>query len=195
MPASSRPPVRFSRSASDGMADGMPFRYPDFFEIQSIGEAERLAIAPAQGHVAIMLEALEWMQEPLGVLYFLLLSRRDNRPIGRYASDRPHSRSEVVRFLETYSDFFEGDGRHHLWVGGPTHRQLIVYDQHNLVYAYGDRAKWLVLLGRRGIREGKIELPVPHSHHFNAEFDEDEAAVLSYWGWRFSPAQPTQDRT
>jgi hypothetical protein len=38
-----------------------------------------------------------------------------------------------------------------------------------------------------------IRIPVPHSHHFHEELDDDEKAILEYWEWGLAQLQETDD--
>jgi hypothetical protein len=92
-----------------------------------------------------------------------------------------------------FAPFLEGDGRHHLWIGSTINEGLLVYDHHQWICAYGDLPAYIVELQEHGFTEGEIELPAPHSHNYNAVFDEFEEEVAAYWPWRYFPLQPGDD--
>jgi hypothetical protein len=44
------------------------------------------------------------------------------------------------------------------------------------------------VLRRREFEEvPKIGFPAPHTHHYNAELDSDQNALLDYWSWKVFP--------
>jgi hypothetical protein len=91
--------------------------------------------------------------------------------------------------IRQFHQFFEGDARHHLWIGSASGFSLAVYDQHNWIYAYGDLPAYIELLKSRGFVEGEINLPTPHAHYYNEHFDEVEDEVMDYWQWKYFPLQ------
>lgn len=84
-----------------------------------------------------------------------------------------------------FGAFLEQDGRHHVWLASP--ENMLVYDRHQCIYAYGDLDAYERVLRARGFRPGQAELPVPHTHHYHAQFDDAEDEVMAYWAWRHSP--------
>ena len=71
--------------------------------------------------------------------------------------------------LDKFNDYFEKDGRHHIWIGSIKTKQLAVYDNHNLIYIYGDVSKNQKKLNDLGFKEGAVKIPAPHSHRYNVE--------------------------
>jgi len=72
-----------------------------------------------------------------GTLYVLTVSRRGNN-CARYQSAAPCSFDSLELFAHTFQEYFEGDARRHLWfIDVPTGAQL-VYDNHDLIYSYGN---------------------------------------------------------
>ena len=55
---------------------------------------------------------------------------------------------------------------------------LLIYDQHEWIWAYGDLPAYTRVLQGRGFTEGEVVLPVPHSHSYNAAFDTGGAADM-----------------
>ncbi len=82
-----------------------------------------------------MLDLLEVSPEPFCILYVLTIPRSEERP-GRYES-APVSREEARQFLSRFREFFENDARHHIWIKSIDGPDLLVYDKHNVIYAYG----------------------------------------------------------
>ena len=76
----------------------------------------------------------------------------------------------------------------------PTHISgLVVYDHHDILYAYGPLDDFRSVLASRGIREGEVSIPSPHSHWYHAAFAAEQDAVLAHWDWRYCELQPRDD--
>jgi hypothetical protein len=93
----------------------------------------------------------------------------------------------VLGFLSKHPEFLAGDGRHNLWVAEPEGQGQLVYDQHELLFAYGHLAEYEEALRKLGYAEGELDLPVPHAHAYNAEFDGEESRLLAEFEWMFFP--------
>jgi hypothetical protein len=166
--------------------------YEPSFARQVMGGVERLVIAGGSEPIALLRRLLELLPEPLWVLYVLVTPRSD-AAAGRYQSAKPHSRAEVLALLERYESYLACDGRHNLWLAAPPAGQL-VFDRHGVIYAYGPIAAIADELRAQNFAEVEmIRLPVPHSHHFHAELDADESAMLAHWDWVASELQETDD--
>ena len=64
----------------------------------------------------------------------------------------------------------------------------LVYDQHNVIYAYGANLEvFEQALRERGFTEGAVRFPVPHQHKYNPQFDNQERQILSHWEWIHFP--------
>ncbi len=66
-------------------------------------------------------------------------------------------------------------------------KQLIVYDQHNIIYLYDDIQKMSKFLKTKGLNEGKISFPFPHVHYYNQVNDMYEENLLRHWNWLKTP--------
>jgi hypothetical protein len=168
-------------------------RHSNVFHREPTSQGERLFIAPSAGHIELLLALAQLWKEDYYVLWVLLTPRLGTRPAGRYQSPGPLTFGEIAAFCREFRPFFEGDGRHHLWIGSTTGAGLLVYDRHEWIYAYGDLAAYEEVLTLQGLTEGDSPLPSPHSHAYNAAFDADEDAVAGYWEWRQFPLAPGDD--
>lgn len=166
-----------------------PFRYPNIYEIQQFEKFARLSIAPSEDQIELILTLIEQIQEPFGILYLLIVPRADENKEGRYQSPNPISKYELKEFIRSFKNYLEMDGRHTIWIQSLGSNNLIVYDKHNIVYAYGDLDKYRKNLETMNFTENKVEIPVPHAHHYHPEFDEDERKIMSYWAWKYFPLQ------
>jgi hypothetical protein len=96
-------------------------------------------------------------------------------------------------FAHTFQEYFEGDGRHHLWfIDVPTGAQL-VYDNHNLIYSYKNDADVIAFLKSKGLSEGDIRIPCPHEHCYNSKFDKCEDGIMEYFQWKEFPLKEEHD--
>jgi len=130
------------------------------------------------------------MNGPYGLLYVLHTPRSGAAEAGRYQSPEPIRRDQLVLFLQQFGSLLEGDGRHHFWVSAVDSSSLLVYDNHNVVYAYGPLEAFEAILRRNSLREApEVAFPEPHVHRYNAEFDGLVADLMSYWPWKRFPLQ------
>ena len=167
-------------------SDFNPYAHPNVWSNEKTTGPDRLVVAPSSGHVELMVELSRALPEPFGILYVLLISRLDNEP-GRYQCPAPCGRSEMEAFLKEFEAYFESDGRHHVWVMSLPAAATLVYDQHNVIYAYGPLERYEKVLRKAGLKEGAVNFPAPHAHNYNPQYDEQERRVLNYWDWRKTP--------
>ncbi|WP_437977593.1 hypothetical protein WMF11_12160 [Sorangium sp. So ce295] len=149
-------------------------------------------LAPAERQIDLILDLLRPLPAPFGVLHVLLVSRCGNAA-ARRQEPAPMQLRDVAGFLREFEEFFERDGRHHVWVTSLPSQSTIVYDNHNLVYAYGPLEQFIGRAEARGLARRAIEIPVPHHHCFNLEYDDAEAALLDRFDWLEFPLQPGDD--
>lgn len=166
-----------------------PVRSEDVWEVEQTAGPRRLVIAPAEGHVDVLLSLAETWGRDYYILYLLLVPRRDTHLPGRYQPPGPLSFEDVSEFCSTFRDFLETDGRHHVWIGSTTGTGTLVYDQHNVLFAYGDLGRYLDVLKRRGFRPGPVRFPAPHGHLYHPSNDEAEDRLIGHWNWTRFPLQ------
>jgi len=165
----------------------IPHNYPDVWATQKTSGPDRLVIAPASRHVYLLLKMSSLMSEPFSLLYVLVASRGE-APEGRYESSQFLSREDVAAFLKRFGAFLESDGRHHFWIKSTAESELLVYDNHNLIYGYGCLGRFKEMLEREGLVEApNVVIPYPHSHFFHDEFDSEQEQLLSFCKWEHSP--------
>jgi len=162
--------------------------YRDTFERSTAPAPERLTIAPASEQIELISKLLELMPGPFGFLYILVIPRGGSEN-GRYQLKETLTLAGIKSLLADYKDFFEGDGRHSFFVASHLDRALLVYDRHNVVYAYGDLDKYESLLVNSGFREQVVMFPLPHAHHYHDEFDSEEKRLLSSYEWLTFPLE------
>jgi len=167
----------------------LPYQHNNIWAREKTSGRDRLVIAPSSGQVDVLLKLAAAMPEPYFLLYVLHTPRSDVGP-GRYQSPEPVSRDQLIQFLRKFSDFLEGDARHDLWVGSPDKSSLLVYDRHQILFAYGPLDSFKSVLIESGLQEtDEVRLPDPHVHRYNKEFDLQAADLMNYWPWKQFPLQ------
>jgi hypothetical protein len=166
----------------------IPFVYGKKWMIKKYPSINAVQVGVDKGQIDLLIQFARRLKPPFYVLYVLLVSRCGNEP-GRYESDPFYGIDELEIFLKKYSAYLENDGRHNIWVGEIEDQGLLVYDQHNRLFGYGDLTPFLEILAENGYQEGEVKIASPHSHHYNKEFDEDEKGILKEKEWKHLPLQ------
>lgn len=144
----------------------------------------RITIAPKTAQVELILELLKGFQPPFGVLYVLVAPRLGYAQ-GRYQCVKPISYDELKEFVLRFKEYFETDGRHHIWFASASTNQLLVYDHHNVIYVYNNDEYCKTFLNKKKYRKDKITFPVPHEHKFNPENDLYEEQIMENYKWKY----------
>lgn len=170
------------------------YHYGNLFRHEVYADWSRVTIVPREKQVSLMLEIAKDWAGPYGILYVLKVSRR-NHKAARYQSLEPCSFDQLKRFADTFEDYFEGDGRHHIWFADCTSNCQLVYDNHDLIYSYGDDDHVISLLKAKDFEEGDpaIVIRSPHVHCYNQQFDEKEDQIMKYFDWIEFPLQEEHD--
>jgi hypothetical protein len=169
----------------DGTCDES-YRYPNIWAREKTSGPDRLVIAPVADQIDLLLKLSECMQEPFWLLYVLVVTRIGSEP-GRYQSPSELDREQLNSLLRKHGPYLEGDGRHNVWLMSPD-RGMLIYDRHNVIYAYGPVDEFSEILKAEGLAEAtEVRFPSPHSHHYNSEFDADEAQLIKEFKWIVSP--------
>jgi hypothetical protein len=173
--------------------DDQEYFYPNTWAWEKTSDQHRLAVAPRSNYVATLLRHVERMSGPFFVLYVLVVAR-GGAETGRYQSVELQSRETLQGFLHEFKAFFEQDGRHHLWIRSASDAAMLVYDRHNIIYAYGPLEEFRGILFEIGLEESKsIGTPDPHIHHYNESLDSEERRLLGYWEWDRTPLRDQDD--
>jgi hypothetical protein len=160
---------------------------------ETTGGGSRLLIAPEQRHIELVTALLKMMNGPFWVLYVLVVPRGRGEP-GRYQCPEPQTAIKVAEFLNEFADFLETDGRHNLWIASESGSEMVIYDRHNVIYAYGATPSWKLLLAAKGFHEvADVRFPSPHSHHYHPSFDPEEDRLLAYYDWSRTPLKDSDD--
>ncbi|HEY2375205.1 MAG TPA: hypothetical protein VGH98_04465 [Gemmatimonadaceae bacterium] len=169
------------------------FHHANTFAREKTSGPERLRVGPRGGQRYLFEQLAACVGPPHKLLYVLHTTRTDAE-LGRYESPWLES-GELSAFLNRFGDFVSQDSRHDLWVlcdaGGGT----IVWDRHDLMYAYGPLERYTMLLESGGFREGWPTIPASHAHLYNAEWDDAERALLAHYEWRRTKLRPDDLQT
>ena len=166
---------------------GAPRRHEhgDRYEIDE--RYERMVIAPSGNHASLLFELAGcWESKSFWLLYVLVVDR-GNHEAGRYQSPHLLDSEELREFLTTFAAFLEQDGRHAFWIASGAGEGTLVYDRHDVIYAYGSLPAYREVLERRGFVEQVFSYPDPHMHCYHAELDAAEDELLARWDWQRSP--------
>ena len=166
-------------------------RWPRVFSREETTGPIRFAVASTEQSVNLLADLATCLNPKLFLLYVLTVPRNTQRA-GRYESPSLQV-AEVRVFLDKFSTALECDGRHHLWIGSTDGQGTLVYDHHNIIYAYGPLASFEDVLKRRGFMEGSFSIPVPHVHSFHGELDGEVERLLTYFDWRHFELEPGDD--
>lgn len=169
----------------------VPYSHPHTWRREPAGNGERIVAGPSGGFIDLTLQLVGCLEPPYSVMYVLAVPRRSEP--GRYQLDRTLELDELRLMLEPYRAFFEGDARHHLWIYSHPSASTVVYDLHNLIYAYGPLNRYIEVLEQAGLREGDVELPFPHYHNYFEEFDADEERIIRSHSWKRTGLLPGVD--
>ena len=161
--------------------------YTDVFEHQTTTGAPRLCVARASGHCDLLIALARELSEPFAILAVIHTSRLGQE--GRYQSPSL-ALDDVELFLREFGGFLESDARLDLWIRSAGDQGLLVYDRHNLIYAYGPLERIEKLLLERGLSLGEVRTPAPHSHNYHAAHDADEERLLRRFEWHRTPLRP-----
>ncbi len=172
--------------------DNNPHVYHNTFEVGKTTGPDRLIIAPASGQIDLICMLLEALPGPFGFLYILVIPRGGSHA-GRYQLKDSITLDGIKNLLQEYRDFFEGDGRHTLFIASHTDEAMLVYDRHNVIYAYGNLDRVQAQLVKLGYQNELVRFPVPHVHHYHAELDGDEHRLLSDREWMTFPLQESDE--
>ena len=155
------------------------------------GNITRLEVGVPASDVNVLRTLARCTEPPYYLLYVLVVPRGEAKA-GRYQSPLLHDQ-QMDTFLTRFAAFFRSDGRCNLWVHSPSSNATLVWDRHNLIYAYGPAGRFEERLVPMGFRPGALKIPAPHEHYYRQECDADATAIMSHVDWRYSELQPGDD--
>lgn len=160
-------------------------RYGHRFEVEQTTGPDRIKIGADNHRVKLLIALTECLAPPLYMLYVLHVPRSGSEA-ARYESPLL-DQEKLAEFIWTFSEFFQRDARHDLWVGSIDGTGLLVLDSHGLLYAYGPQDRYTAVLRSHGLENGAVTIPSPHVHHYHMRFDVDEVELLRAFAWEKSP--------
>jgi len=167
---------KFTDRQNDANARPGPHLWGPVYErVQSESGDRIVATVPGSG-IDLILKLTEDTPGPYGILYVLVVPRKTTP--GRYQLKEWLDRSSFVTYLERYRAYFEGDGRHHIWVNCGD-ESLVVYDRHETLFLYGDLEEFSGVLDDLGYSAGEVRIDFAHVHSYNEEFDDDELSIVN----------------
>lgn len=161
------------------------------YEVTKTGSSRLVACQPS-GELILLPQFLPCLDEPLLLLYVLHTPRGEGDP-GRYQSSELN-KQEAEQFLSQFSSFLLGDARHDIWLHSPTINGTVVWDRHNMIYAYGPTECIEAVLAKNDFTLGNPVVPVPHAHHYRSEFDSEALAILAHFEWKYSELRPEDEQ-
>ncbi|MCW5947304.1 MAG: hypothetical protein KIT74_09775 [Fimbriimonadales bacterium] len=170
------PQHKFTTVVEEGVFK--PHSYSNTYAV----DKTRLCIAPSSDHIGLLIKLSRVMASPFRVRYVLQVPS-EMFPAGRYDLTNDFSLADLESFLKRFSTFFEEDGRHHIWIRSSDAVSALVYDQHNIIYAYGSLDAFERVCTNEGMTEGSVDVPFPHAHAFQEKYDQELAVLLSEWSW------------
>jgi hypothetical protein len=180
-------PYKFGYLTKAG--DESPFHYANCWAVEKTTGPSRLVVAPASRYIELITRLSTVMRAPFWILYVLLVPRAGGEN-GRYQSPAPVNSTELEEFLWQYQELLENDARQHLWIGSIDKSSLLVYDNHNVIYAYGPLTEFESIVRANGLTQCEaVSFPAPHVHKYNVEFDQPARELMKYWEWIRSPLQ------
>ena len=170
----------------------IPFRYSDRFKIEKTTGPDRLCIGVDEAQISLLRKLASSLPAPYYVLYVLHTSRGGNE-LGRYQS--PALDFDALNdFMAEFCDFLTNDARHDMWVHAPKAGATLVWDRHDLMYAYGPLERFRAVL-KESAKEGELNGPPdPHVHMYHAEYDDSEGTLLHYFELSCSPLRASDEQ-
>jgi hypothetical protein len=165
--------------------DDSPVIYPGVYWREQTSGPERLVLAPALSRIDLMRALSRAVDQDAYVLYVLRVPRRGHRQ-GRYQSPGVLDQQSRDEFLYEFGEYLDRDGRHQLWIGTPENSALIVWDEHQWIYCYGDLDAFERVARQAHLAPGRAEIPVPHSHCYHNLFDDTEDEMIGRYDWIWS---------
>ncbi len=145
---------------------------------------KRLRIAVSYDGSRILRTLSQSLKEPFFLLYVLVVFRGGGKQ-GGYQSEEL-SQDALDALFARYSEFWDSDGRHSVWLRSEADRATLVYDRHNLIYAYGPLEQFeMILEALEYARTPEVSLSFEHQHCYYAEFDAfDQELTTKFAGAR-----------
>ncbi len=154
----------------------------DYGKVYAVGKTRGgvgcLRVAASYDGSEILRTLSKSIREPFFLLYVLVVYRGGGA-MGRYQSGGL-LHEELDALFARYSEFWDGDGRHSIWLRSERDDATLVYDRHNLIYAYGPLERFELVLESLGYSKvPNVSLSFQHHHCYYAEFDALERELTT----------------
>lgn len=152
-------------------------------------EPNRIVAGVPDGDAEVFERLLTSRKPPYFLLYVLHTPRGGEGRPGRYQSPSV-SPDQVRDFIDRFRGLLTHDARFDIWGYSPSEDSTVVWERHDLIYAYGpvdDIERELLALG---FSVGVPTTPGPHRHSYHPEFDADARDLLAWFDWSWSELEP-----
>ena len=173
------------------VSEWVPWRFDGSYQLQQTKEPARLVVGPVSAHADIFLSLARALRPPFAFLYILHTPRQ--APAGGRFQSPALGLAEVEAFLGQFGPFLAADSRHDLWLRSRPDSATLVWDRHDLLYAYGPLERFEDILAAKGLKPGTPSVPTPHAHNYHEAWDAQEVSILAAFNWAVSDLQE-QDR-
>lgn len=160
------------------------YHYSDIYNVEQNSSYERIVLGLVKSQIDTILDLIGVCNGTFYILYVLHTPHSCEE--GRYQSGAL-TYAEVSTLLNCYKDFFENDARHDIWIHSPETSTTIVYDRHNLIYLYGFTGDHLHNIDQMGLKKESVNIPCPHVHCYNSEYDNFEPKLINEYRWKRTP--------
>jgi hypothetical protein len=100
----------------------------------------------------------------------------------------------VRDFVGRFKRLLSQDARFDIWGHSPSEDATIVWERHNLLYAYGRLEKLASELLALGFSTGAPSIPAPHAHNYHQDLDLYARDLLSAFEWSWSELRPEDEQ-
>lgn len=160
--------------------------FSKIYECSELSEGTcRIVAGVPNGDTSFFKRLTLCLKPPYYLLYVLHTPRGEGDP-GRYQSPGL-SAVQLCEFIARFKSFLSADARFDIWAHSPSENATVVWERHNLIYAYGPLEKFSTELSSMGFSKGELNIPFPHQHHYQHEMDEDAKSLLAFCEWSYSP--------
>jgi hypothetical protein len=155
-------------------------------------EQKRIVAGVPRGDPEIFARLLTSLEPPYVLLYVLHTPRGEGKP-GRYQSPST-TLDQVLDFIRRFEPFLSQDARFDIWGRSASEQATVVWERHNLLYAYGPLNEFLRELRTLGFSAGKPGIPSPHAHNYRPELDSYARDLLLAFEWSWSELRPEDEQ-
>jgi hypothetical protein len=168
------------------------YSFPPIFSVSVLKATSRIVAGVPHGDAEVFERLVSSLEAPYSLLYVLHTPRGEGEP-GRYQS--PELSSETFHaFIGQFKSYLSADARFDLWAHSRSENATVVWDRHNLLYAYGPLDKFSSELRTLGFSNGVPQVPDPHQHHYREALDSSATDLLAAFQWSRSLLKPADEQ-